>query len=245
MSITELIAVGNLSAEMAAVTWLCLENGASIVVASDPPSSGKTTTLSALLPFFPRDALLYFTKGLGERFELPALGDVPVYLMVNEISDHLPVYSWGSHVQRIFELLGEGYALASTMHCDSTEEVVEQLVEDIGVPPGLVGHLTLVLPIAVEWTGSTTRRRVLEVALLEPGKEGPSKTSLVRWQRSKDLFEPPSTQGLAALACYLGLSTRSLTDDLSRRTDILTDLTARRAGSAEIESAVATLVTDG
>ncbi len=72
-----------------------------------------------------------------------------MYILINEISDHLPVYSWGPYVQRAFELMGEGYSLASTMHADTVDGVIEQLTEECDVPERLVGHLALVVPIFV------------------------------------------------------------------------------------------------
>lgn len=239
LTITQIIAAGNLSPEMAALLWIGLERGASIVVASDPPSSGKTTTLSALLPFFPTEALLYFTRGLGERFEgLDGPSGRPVYLMVNEISDHLPVYSWGSHVQRIFELMDTGYALASTMHCDSVEEVVEQLVTDIGVDRSLVGNLTLVVPIAIEWQGGSVRRRVTEVAMLRKGEEGPAKTTLAAWDGPSDRFGQPEEGGLAELGQFLALDPTEVAADVESRAGLLAGLVEKRAVAAAIEEAI-------
>ncbi|MEX2238380.1 MAG: hypothetical protein WEB00_12705 [Dehalococcoidia bacterium] len=232
------MAAGNLSPEMVALIWMGLDKGASIVVASDPPSSGKTTTLSALLPFFSEEALLYFTKGLGERFELPALDGRPTYLMVNEISDHLPVYSWGSHVQRIFELMGEGYALSSTMHCDSTDEVIEQLRDDIGVAEGLIGHLTFVVPLEVRWEGGVVRRRALELALLRPGEGGPQKTTLARWSEIGLRYLEPGDDELSIFAAYLEQPLETTQQDLARRVSILKELLVARAGGQQIEGAI-------
>ncbi|MPZ23957.1 MAG: hypothetical protein GEU28_10535 [Dehalococcoidia bacterium] len=239
MTITQLMAAGNFSPQMVAALWMGLENGASIVIASDPPSSGKTTTLTALLPFFPPDALLYFTRGLGEDFSLPPPGaEGPVYLMVNEISDHLPVYSWGSYVQRIFELMADGYAMASTMHCDTTEEVIEQLMEQVGVTPSLVGHLTLVVPLEVRRGPRGVVRRALEVAMLRPSPEGPLKSRLGHWSPITESFVAPSPEEISGFAAYLARDAESVAEDLATRAGVLADLAAAHAGSEEIERAI-------
>jgi hypothetical protein len=240
LSIAQVLAAGNLSAEMAALLWIGLREGASIVVASDPPSSGKTTTLSALLPFFPQNALLYFTRGLGEKFDLPPLAGQPVYLMVNEISDHLPVYSWGANVQRIFELMNEGYAMASTMHCDTTEEVIEQLRDDVGVDQSLIAALTFVLPIDVRWQGGSVRRRSLELALLDKGQDGaPAKTALAEWSAKRGSYLPPNHAGLERFAARFGGTAESVSTEMERRATLLRDLSEQRFPADQLEDAIA------
>lgn len=239
LSITQVLRAGNLSAEMAALLWMGLEKGSSIVVASDPPSSGKTTTLSALLPFFPADGVLYFTRGLGERFELPPLGEEPVYLMVNEISDHLPVYSWGANVQRIFELMSEGYAMASTMHCDTTDEVIDQLRDDVGVEESLIGHLTFVLPIDVRWDQGAVRRRSLELALLEPCDGAPQKATLGEWSETTDSYLSPSDEALASFGARFGDDASTVRSEMEGRAAMLIDLAERSATADEVEAAIA------
>ena len=58
MSIIEIVNAGNLNARLAAMLWIAMERGASLIVAAEPPSSGKTTTLSALLAFTPPDTVV-------------------------------------------------------------------------------------------------------------------------------------------------------------------------------------------
>ena len=45
----------------------------------------------------------------------------------------LPVYLWGPKAVRVFETLRRGYALASTLHADSCDEALAQLVGELGV----------------------------------------------------------------------------------------------------------------
>ena len=103
MSIIEIVNAGNLNARLAAMLWIAMERGASLIVAADPPSSGKTTTLSALLAFTPPDTAVYFTRGQGETFSLPPRSDAyPTYILINEMSDHIPVYTWDGNARRVF-----------------------------------------------------------------------------------------------------------------------------------------------
>ena len=50
ISITQLIAWGTISSQVAAYIWICLEYGMSVLVSGET-ASGKTTTLNAILPF--------------------------------------------------------------------------------------------------------------------------------------------------------------------------------------------------
>src|SRR5437867_12738565 len=87
MSIIELIKAGNLDARLSAMLWIAMERGASLIVAADRPSSGKTTPLTALLSFTPPEAAVYFTRGIGEPFVLPLrLDSSPSYILVHDIS---------------------------------------------------------------------------------------------------------------------------------------------------------------
>ena len=44
------------------------------------------------------------------------------YLLINEMSDHLPIYVWGRAAQGALRLAGSGYGLGATMHADSLPE---------------------------------------------------------------------------------------------------------------------------
>jgi hypothetical protein len=195
MSITQIIRAGTMPPRVAALLWLVMERGASIVLAADPPGAGKTTILTALLAFTRPDAAVYFTRGWGETFRLPRRGkdDPPVYLMVNEISDHLPVYSWGPYVQHAFELMGDGYTLASTLHADTVDGVIEQLIEECDVPEGHIGRLGFIVPMFVGVRGGQRVRRVSEVAVLEPLGAGYDRQSIARWRAEDDLYDIFST----------------------------------------------------
>ena len=100
LSITQIMRAGTFPPRIGAILWLVMERGRSIILAADPPGAGKTTILTALLAFAKPEASVYFTQGWGETFRLPPIepDDPPIYIMVNEMSDHLPVYSWGPYV---------------------------------------------------------------------------------------------------------------------------------------------------
>ncbi len=218
MSIAELIEAGNLSDRLAAMLWVAMERGASLIVAADPPSAGKTTTLTALLSLTPPETLAYFTRGIGETFALPSLSEAyPTYILINELSDHIPVYTWDDDARRAFQLLAQGYRLASTMHAPSVHGVLAQLQGDLGIPPQHVAHLTLVLPLYVGRRGGIVRR-VQEVAFLQPDGVSVSVTTLARWDPESDGFSilTESSQR-EALARWAGMTEKELENEIDAR----------------------------
>jgi hypothetical protein len=229
LSITELIQAGTMSPELAALFWLSLERRASLILAADPPSAGKSTILTALLTFLPPETRAYFTRGWGETFDLPPLSDdAPTYILVNEISDELPVYSWGPYVVRAFELLAEGYSLGSTMHADTVEEAIARLEEDIGVPRRHLAHLTFVATVGMAYAGGRIRRRMSEVALLGPGDgagNGLSIAPVSTWDADSDSYRVLKRRGsAAAVARTLGLPVGQLRGEMGKRGRFLSGL---------------------
>jgi hypothetical protein len=228
LSITEIMRAGTLSPRIAAILWLAMERGASMVLAADPPGAGKTTILTALFAFARPEASVYFTRGWGETFRLPPPpggDDPPTFIMINEISDHLPVYSWGPYVQRAFELMAEGYAMLSTMHADTVDGVIEQLMDECDVPESLIGHLALVVPMYVGSHDGRRVRRIDEISVLEPLGSGYDQCSIARWNRENDAFEALRTPAeVNALARRLRLGDDELIAELDRRESFMQTL---------------------
>ncbi len=228
LSIVEILQAGTMPSRLAAAFWLGLERGASFVFAADPPGAGKTTVLTALLAFAPPDTVAYFTRGWGETFELPPSSDShPTYLLVNEMSDHLPVYSWGPYVVRCFELLAEGYSLCTTVHADTVEAVIEQLEAEAGVPREHLARLTFVVPLAVAQREGRILRRVRDVGLLGPGEGKLAVQRIATWDERRDAFAVLQSAGQrAALAGRIGMQPKAFDAELKRRQAFLERLVA-------------------
>ena len=225
MSIIELIQAGNLDARLAAMLWIAMDRGASLIVAADPPSSGKTTTLTALLSFTPPETAVYFTRGMGETFSLPPRSDsYPTYLLINEMSDHIPVYTWDDNARRAFHLLAEGYSLATTMHDDNVEGVIRQLREGLSISPEHIAKLTFIIPLYVGRMGGLMRR-VQEVAFVQPDADEIRTTTIASWDMNSDSFAVlPEPEHHEAFGLWAGLSAEALDAELDKREGFLTTL---------------------
>lgn len=145
MSVSELVAAGDLDARTAALAWLVLAGHGSALIAAEQPHSGKTTMLTALLDLVPERFARVYLRGGAETFEF--LGDTrpdATLLLANELSPHLPVYLWGEKAVRALATLRDGYALASTLHADSSAEAIAQLRE-LGVSGSDLARVELLI----------------------------------------------------------------------------------------------------
>jgi len=241
MSITELIAAGNLDARVAALFWVAMERGASLIMAADPPHSGKTTTLSALLAFTKPDTAVYFTQGQGEQFLLPAVSDsYDTYILVNEMSDHIPVYTWDQNARRAFELLSDGYRLATTMHDHTAEGVLSQLERDLSIPKRHLANLTFVVPMFIGRDNGRIVRRIEELVYVEPKGDAYKLTRIAKWERDTDSFSMfADDNAKRAFAAWAKLSPEALDQQITERAGFLEALRNTGANSIpEVNTAI-------
>ncbi len=245
LSLVEILQAGNITPRLAAMFWLAMERGASLIVAADPPSAGKTATITALLSLTPPETVAYFTRGVGETFNLPPrTDDHPTYLLVNEMSDHLPVYTWDSYARRAFELMAEGYSLATTVHAETVEEVLAILRDDLGVPGDHIANLTFIVPLHLSHGpagGGSARRRVAQVTLLRPdGRGGIVQRDIARWDADTDVFAVlEADEDRRAFADWCGISTETLLGEIDRREAFFARLMANGMSSIrEVNAAI-------
>jgi type IV secretory pathway ATPase VirB11/archaellum biosynthesis ATPase len=240
LSLVEILQAGNMPPRLAAMFWLAMERGASLIVAAQPPSAGKTATLTALLSLTSPETLAYFTRGMGETFSLPPRTDAhPTYVLVNEMSEDLPVYTWDAQARRVFELMAEGYSLATTVHADTVDEVLAILQDEIGVPGEHIAKLTFILPLQLSPEPTDTRsirRRVREVAFLQPDGEGSfTRRNLARWRADGDSFAVlEDDEDRKAFARWCGLSTEALLREMEQREAFLARL--MKDGTSSIQA---------
>ena len=155
-SIVELIRAGTLDAELAATLWLLIEGRVPVIVAARDRLVGKSTLLNALLDFLPTGIQVRELEGAMESFDwLPQASELgwrrhaaspeaiaastgmgerrpPIrpdntVLLIPELSDHLPAYTWGAEARVAIRAASIGYGLAATIHADSLDEVFVEL----------------------------------------------------------------------------------------------------------------------
>jgi hypothetical protein len=235
LSTAQIIAMGSVDAETAALIWLLLEHGASLTVAgpTDPqPGVGKTTTLNALLQFLPEGTALAYMSGMYENFaftRLPDIDPATTYALCNEVSDHLPIYMWGRVARRYLALPGQGYHVATSVHADTIDDVISLYHHDLHLRAEDVRRLGLVINIGLVGRVYPARRRWLTTHFLRPTDEAghPDKIEAVPlslWNTFDDTFVHADQPILDDLAQWIGISAAAFTAALQRRVDSLQEV---------------------
>jgi hypothetical protein len=249
-SIVELIRDGTLDAELAAQLWLLVEARVPIVVAAEAQHVGKTTLLVALLAFLPPDVRVVELAGEAEMFDwLPQASDLgwpgvahpapdgaPVrpestVLLIHELSDHTPAYTWGAAARVAVRAASIGYGLAATIHADSLDEVFAALRQPpVRLSDDELSHLGVVL---VARRLDDDRRRVIAAHYVRPfardthghvQRLGPA--VLATWDPTDDSFEHFGWGITPELARRVGRPAGDFEIEVDRRRDHLEALVA-------------------
>ena len=215
-SIVELIRTGTLDAELGATLWVLIEGRVPLLVAAQHRGAGKSTLLHALLDFLPPTARRVELAGEAETFDwLPQATELgwhrsaagsasekdtrPVrpettVLVVPELSDHLPSYTWGAQARIAIRAAAIGYDLAATIHADSLDDVFEALRRPpVGADDDEMSRLGIVLILRRLDDG---RRRIVAAHYVRPTARdehghvqrlGPA--VLATWDPARDAFE--------------------------------------------------------
>jgi hypothetical protein len=253
----ELIAAGTLDAELAATLWVLIEGRVPLVVAAREQGTGKTTVLDALLAFLPPSVRTVELAGAVEMFDwLPQASELgwhvgpqrpdvarergPVHapvrpddtvLLIPELSDHLPSYTWGAEARLAIRAASIGYGLAATIHADSLDDVFDALRRPpVHLDDDELSRLGVVL-ILRRVAGE--RRRIVAAHYVRPVSRdvhghvqrlGPA--VLATWDGPTDTFEHFGWGITPELAIRLGVHAGDLELDIDRRRDYLGGLAA-------------------
>ncbi|HUP27998.1 MAG TPA: hypothetical protein VM409_06155 [Chloroflexia bacterium] len=240
LSVMQIIDAGSADTGQMALLWAMLSRRASVLVAAEPPMAGKTTTLTALLDLIPPDSRRVYLRGHYETFDFALEPDASprhTYVLANEMSDHLAVYLWGSRIYKTFELLDKGYAIGSTMHAETVDDVIAILDSDpLRVPAPWIAQLTLVINLYVSGTYGPSVRRFNTVHLLEPGSgdksdgllPGVRPLLLSKWDKESDTFDNlfDRSEIQAKLAAWAGCTPEEWAADFARRKAHLDEMQA-------------------
>ena len=254
LSVAQLIALGSLDARTAALLWLLIEHHTSFIISgptSPTPGVGKTTTLNAMLDFLPDGTSLVYTSGMFERFDfLEVTEPAATCVLCNEVSDHLRIYMWGRVARRFLDLTAQGYAIATSMHADTLDDVLSAFLDDLHLSAEQTARLGIIVNIGIAGRVWPPRRRFLTVNLLRPAAPAaaPQDTNtdqendddpaipfrptrqqmnilpLSRWEARSDSFDPPDTETLAAVAAFLCMDAASFDAAIQRRITCLEEL---------------------
>ncbi|HEX5039827.1 MAG TPA: hypothetical protein VFW95_06820 [Candidatus Limnocylindria bacterium] len=251
MSAVELIATPAFDSRLMATLWAVVSRRRSVMLSSEAPQAGKTTALSALVDFLPEDTTGIFVRGWWEDYEwLDEIEPGTGYLLINEMSDHLPIYVWGRAARGALMLAGKGWGMGATMHADSLPEALSSLRTLEATDADLAG-LTIYLQFSAYATPAGMYRRVEEawhLRLDEAGALAPVRLAALAGERSPRLTgaqrlpSPPMLPGdggrterplehdpaaYAVLATTLGLTPPSFEAEVARRAAYLEDLGLR------------------
>ncbi len=253
LSVAQLIALGSLDCDIAALLWMLIERHTSYIISgptSPTPGVGKTTTLNAMLDFLPDGTSLVYTSGMFERFDFrEATEPATTRVLCNEVSDHLRIYMWGRVARRFLDLTAEGYAIATSMHADTLDDVLSALMGDLHLAAEQVARLGIIVNIGIVGRVWPPRRRFLTVNLMrpkaaaataddaQPGEAedandlllGPASghlsiLPLSRWEARGDCFTHPDADMLAQVAAFLKMDAADFNAALQRRVACLQEL---------------------
>ncbi len=252
MSAVELIGTPTIDNRLMATLWAVVSRRRSVMLSSEAPQAGKTTALSALVDFLPDDTTGVFVRGWWEEYDW--LDEIPAgtgYLLINEMSDHLPIYVWGRAARGALVLAGKGWGLGATMHADSLPEALESLRTNLGATDVDLAGLTIYLQYSAYATPAGMYRRIEEawhLRLDDDGALAPVRLGAIQGDRSPSLTgaqrlpSPPmlpddggrtdrtfvhDPAAYAVLASSLGMTADALQVELADRSAFLEDLAAR------------------
>jgi hypothetical protein len=252
MSAVELIGTPAFDSRLMATLWAVVSRRRSVMLSSEAPQAGKTTALSALVDFLPDDTTGIFVRGWWEEYDwLDEIEPGTGYLLINEMSDHLPIYVWGRAARGALVLAGKGWGLGATMHADSLPEALDSLRGQLGATDADLAGLTIYLQYSAYLTPAGMYRRVEEAWHLRLDAEGalaPVRLGAIDGERSPSLTgaqrlpEPPmlpddggrsarpfvhDVDAYAVLAASLGMDPGAFEVELTDRAAYLTGLSAR------------------
>ena len=210
LSVVDLIEDGTLDADVAGLMLSFMGAGASFLTAAGPGGVGKTTLMAVLLSFLPPGERI---RTVTDPADAGTPGEPTCWLCHEIGAGHWLGYLWGSQAADFFAL-GECGRIAATLHADTDEEIVAQLLgPGVGAAEEDLARVDLLLTMVRE--GGLRR-----VSTVYEAADGATAEFLpiVEWDRGRDAFELTPSAHLARLQS---------TVPVERATQFVAELVAR------------------
>lgn len=193
-TLPDLVANNTISASGADVLGAIAASGRSFLVHALPQNAGKSTLTEAILAEVPPSAPRH--EFYGTEPEAAALAASPTrgYLLVAEMGHRgRPGYLANEEVARVFELVHDGYALASSLHADSVEEVFDVLRRS-GVPASVAVAVPYLVKVRVLGNprDPSVQRVVESIHEISPSDDGYDDAVLYEWDGLSALDADPA-----------------------------------------------------
>lgn len=229
----------SLSAEMAGLIWLCIQNEISILI-SGGTASGKTSFLNAMSIFYPSTRRVISVEetrelSLPKFFQWVAMltrqpnpegkGQITLHnLMVNALRQRPDIMLVGEvrtadDAETLFEAIHTGHAVYGTVHADNVQDTVLRMTNPpINTPKILLNALGCIVTAFRHRTRGI--RRILEFGeVLHTGDAN----VLYRWDMRNDVFSRISdlTRLAEVINLYGGLTKKEIEDEVVEKAKIL------------------------
>ncbi|MBN2127583.1 MAG: type II/IV secretion system ATPase subunit, partial [Candidatus Diapherotrites archaeon] len=232
--------------EMASLLWLAIQYEMNVLIAGGT-ASGKTATLNALMAFVPQyhriisiedvreinlpDYMKWNWVPLTTRNANPeGLGEVTMLDLMQSSLRMRPDRIILGEIRRkkeaevLFEAMHTGHSVYSTLHANSSQQVLRRLTDEpISIPKLEVEAIDLIL---VQFRDrKTNKRRTYELAELEAGvtEEQLNVNVVFKWDPRSDAWEAinPASKFIRQLNIYTGMTEEEIQSELEKRAVIL------------------------
>lgn len=245
-SVIDLIGKSNtMSSQIAAMLWQAVQYEMSAIIAGGT-ASGKTSTLNALCSLIPSYHRIISIEDVRE-IELPdylkwnwvplttrnpnpeGIGEVSMLDLMQSSLRMRPDRLVLGEVRRqseaevLFEALHTGHSVYTTLHADSSKQVLRRLTEaPLNIPPLEVEAVDLVV---VQYRDRRTNlRKTFEVSEFESGgSEKLSANTIFKYSVRDDSWQQPNqaSRYVQQLNIHTGLTSKEVFQDIAQREEIL------------------------
>lgn len=204
-----------MSAEMIVYFWLLIENNINALYAGST-ASGKTTTMNAMSLFIPKETKIISIEetreinlphpnwipaveriGSGETNNWGMFGEINMYDLMKAALRQNPEYLIvgeirGKEAFVLFQAMSSGHATYSTMHADSTQNLMHRFEgEPINIPRHMLTDLDVVsLYVIKKLNKGRVRRckRIVEIVDIDPSTNEILINEVFHWDQGSDKF---------------------------------------------------------